>query len=155
MICRMRQKVKSPHGHLLQPRLYGTRAHGPQGRGYRLEAVSQYDAQIMALDVGRRFVVVVFRLPPMSGVCPNVGIGMLISLVVDFNPIATEMGPGTTRHPYNVFSAFCIVTCLGCWLDIEIQLSRLIRLGPRVRDRRLDRAIHKQCHPVNARFQSL
>ena len=91
----------------------------------------------------------------MSGVCPNVGIGMLISLVVDFNPIATEMGPGTTWHPYNVLSAFCIVTCLGCWREIEIQLSRLIRFGPRVHDRRLDRPTHKQCHPIDARLQSL
>jgi hypothetical protein len=34
---------------------------------------------------------------------------MLISLVVDFDPITAEMGPGTTWHPYNVFSAFAML----------------------------------------------
>ena len=85
----------------------------------------------------------------------NVGSGMRLSTVVDFDPITADMAPGTTWHPYHVFSALCNVTCLGRWLEIEIQLSRLIRLGLRVHDRRLDRAIHKQCYPVNARLQSL
>ena len=80
---------------------------------------------------------------------------MLISLVVDFDPITADMGPGTTWHPYHALSAPCNVTCLGRWLEIEIQLSRLIRLGLRIHDRRLDRAIDKQCYPVNARLQSL
>ena len=79
---------------------------------------------------------------------------MLISLVVGFDPSTAEMAPGTTWHPYHVLSAPYNVTCLGCWIEIEIQLSRLIRLGLRVHDRRLDRAIHKQCYPVNALLQS-
>ena len=73
---------------------------------------------------------------------------MRVSLVVDFDPITADMAPGTSWHPYHVLSALCNVTCLGCWLEIEIQLSRLIRLGLRVHDRRLNRAIHKQCYPV-------
>ena len=80
---------------------------------------------------------------------------MLIWLLVDFDPSTAEMTPGTTWHPYNVLSAFYSGACLGRWLEIEIQLSRLIRLGLRVRDRRFDRAIYKQCYPVNARWQSL
>ncbi len=80
---------------------------------------------------------------------------MLISLVVDFDPITAEMGPGTTWHPYHVLSAPCTVICLGRCLEIEIQLSRLIRLRLRVHDRRLDHATHKQGYPVNARLQSL
>ena len=79
---------------------------------------------------------------------------MRLSSVVDFDPIATDMASGPSWHPYHVLSAPYNVTCLGCWLEIEIQLSRLIRLGLRVHDRRLDRAIHKQCYPVNARLQS-
>jgi hypothetical protein len=79
---------------------------------------------------------------------------MLISLVVGFDPITAEMGPRTAWHPYHVLSAPCNVTCLGRWLEIEIQLSRLIRLDLRVHDRGPDRAIHKQCYPVNARLQS-
>jgi len=105
--------------------------------------------------LGRRLVAAIFKLPIMSGVCPNVGIGMLISLVVDFEPITAEMAPGTTWHPYHVLRALCNATCLGRLLQIEIQLSWLIRLGLRVHDRCLDRAIHKQCYPVNARLQSL
>ena len=80
---------------------------------------------------------------------------MLISLVVDFDPITAEMGPGTTWDPYHVLSALCSVTCFGRGLEIEIQLSRLIRLGLCVHDRRFDRTIHKQCYPANARLQSL
>ena len=133
----------SASGLLLCPRLCGARAHGPQGRGYRLEAFSQNDIPSLTLDVGRRFVVTVFKLLLTNAVCPNVGIGMLISLAVDFNPITPEMGPGTTWHPYHVLSAPCNVTCLGRCLEIEIQLSRLIRLGLRVHDRRLDHATHK------------
>ena len=49
------------------------------------------------------------------------------------------MAPGTSWHPYHVLSAFCNATCLGRWLEIEIQLGRLIRLGLRVQDRRLNR----------------
>ena len=105
---------------LLRSRASGeARAHGPQGGGYRLEAFSQNDIPSLTLDVGRRFVVTVFELLT-NAVCPNVGIGMLISLVVDLDPITPEMGPGTTWHPYHVLSAFCIVTCLGCWFEIEI-----------------------------------
>ena len=80
---------------------------------------------------------------------------MRLCLVVDFDPSTADMAPGTSWHPYHVLSALCDVTCLGRWLEIEIQLTRLIRLGLRVRDRRLDRAIHKQCHPVNARLQTV
>ena len=80
---------------------------------------------------------------------------MRVSLVVDFDPITADMAPGAIWHPYHVLSALCSATCLGCWREIEIQLSRLIRLGLRVHDRGLDRAIHKQCYPVNARLQSL
>ena len=53
------------------------------------------------------------------------------------------------------FRCLASVTCLGRCLEIEIQLSRLIRLGLRIHDRRHDRAIDKQCYPVNARLQSL
>ena len=80
---------------------------------------------------------------------------MCLSRVVNCDPITAYVGPGTTWHPYHVLSALCSVTCLGRWLEIEIQLSRLIRLGLRIHDRRLDRAIDKQCYPVNARLQSL
>ena len=68
---------------------------------------------------------------------------MRLSAVLDFDPSAADMAPGASWHPYHVLSALCSVTCLGRWLEIEIQLSWLIRLGPRVQDRRLDRAIHK------------
>ena len=80
---------------------------------------------------------------------------MLICLLVDFNPITPEMAPGAIWHPYHVLSALCNVICLGRGLELEIQLSRLIRIGLRVHDRRFDRTIHKQCYPVNGRLQSL
>ena len=80
---------------------------------------------------------------------------MRLCPVIDFDPITADMAPGTCWHPYHVLSAFCNVACLGRWLEIEIQLRRLIRLGLRVHDRRFDRAVHKQCYPVNARLQSL
>ncbi len=80
---------------------------------------------------------------------------MLICLLVDFNPITPEMASGTTWHPYHVLSAPCYVTCLGRWFEIEIQLSRLIRLGLSIHDRRLDHAIHKQCYSVTTRLQPL
>ena len=80
---------------------------------------------------------------------------MRLSSVVDFDPIAADMAPGPSWHPYHVLSALCHVICLGRWLEIEIQLSRLIRFSLRVHDRRFDLAIHKQCYPVNARLQSL
>ena len=80
---------------------------------------------------------------------------MLISPVVDFDPITAEMGPGTTWHPYHVLSALGNVACLRRSLQIKIQLSRLIRLRLSVHDRGLSGAIHKQCYPVNARLQSV
>src|SRR5438477_1092595 len=80
---------------------------------------------------------------------------MLISPVVDFDPITAEMGPGTTWHPYHALSALRNVPCLGGWLEIEIQLSRLTRLVLRVHDLRFNRVILNQCDPVNARLQSL
>ena len=80
---------------------------------------------------------------------------MCLSRVVNFDPITAYVASGTRWHPYHVLSAPCNVTCLGRCLEIEIQLSRLIRLGPRVHDRRLDYATHKQCYPVKARLQSL
>ena len=80
---------------------------------------------------------------------------MRLCSVVDFDPITAAMAPGTSWHPYHVFSAPCNVICLGRWLEIEIQQRGLIRFGLRVHDRRLRRAIHKQCYPVNARLQSL
>ena len=83
------------------------------------------------------------QLSLTNAVCLNVGTGLRLSLVLDLDPITADMAPGTRWDPYHVLSALCIVTCLGCWLDIEIQLSRLIRLGLRVHDRRLDRAIYK------------
>ena len=64
---------------------------------------------------------------------------MRVSLVVDFDPITADVAPGTIWHPYHVLSALCSVSCLGRVLEIEIQLSRLIRLGLRVHDRGLDR----------------
>jgi len=42
-------------------RLCEAQAHGPQGRGYSLEAFSQSDVRSTILDVGRRFAVVVFK----------------------------------------------------------------------------------------------
>src|SRR5262245_15006374 len=80
---------------------------------------------------------------------------MLISLVVDFDPSTADMAPGTIWHPYHMLSGLCSVTCLGGWLEIEIQPSRLIRVGLCVHDRGLDLAIHNQCYPVNARLQSM
>ena len=97
-----------------------------------------------------------FSTPSLTNVvCLTVGIEMRVSLIVDFDPITADMAPGTIWHPHHVLSALCNITCLGRWLEIEIELSRLIRLGLCVHDRRLDRAIHKQCYPVNARFQAL
>ena len=78
---------------------------------------------------------------------------MRLSSVVDFDPITAEMASGTTWHPHHVLSALCNVSCLGRLFEIEIQLSRLIRLGLRIHGRRLDRVIHKQCYAVNARLQ--
>src|SRR6266542_3419042 len=95
------------------------------------------------------------KSPITSGDCLNVGTRMRLSLVVDFDPITADVAPGTSWHPYHVLSAFCNASCRGCSLEIEIQLSRLIRLGLRVHDRPLERAIHKQCYPVNARLQPL
>ena len=80
---------------------------------------------------------------------------MLISTFIDFDPITADVAPSAIWHPYHVFSALGTITCLGCWLEIEIQLSRLIRLGPRVHDGGFSRTIHKQCYPVNPRSQSL
>ena len=91
----------------------------------------------------------------MNGNSINIGSGMRLSPVVDFDPVTAEMATGTTWHPHNVLSALCTVTCLRRLFEIEIQLSRLIRFGLRVHARRLDRAIHKQYYPVNARLQSL
>ncbi len=47
---------------LLLSRLCEARAHGPQGRGHRLEAFSQSDVPSTILDVGRRFVVAIFKI---------------------------------------------------------------------------------------------
>ena len=80
---------------------------------------------------------------------------MRLSSIVDFDPIAADVATGTSWHPYHMFSAPYSVTCLGRWLEIEIQVSRLFRFSLRVHDRRFDLAIHKQCYPVNARLQSL
>src|SRR5260370_41286383 len=88
-------------------------------------------------------------------VCLKVGPKRGVPLVVAVTQITADMAPGAIWHPYHVVSALCSATCLGCWLEIEIQLSRLIRLSLRVHDRGLDRAIHKQCYPVKARVQSL
>lgn len=63
------------------------------------------------------------RLPPTSGVCLDLGTGILVSLVVDLDPITAKMGTGTTGHPYHVLPAPCYVICLGCLFEIEIQLS--------------------------------
>ena len=100
------------------------------------------------LDIGHRFVYLLPELPITSAVRLNVRPGMLISAVVDFDPITADVTPSAIWHPYHVLSALGTITCLGCWLEIEIQLSRLIRLGLRVHDRCLDRAIHKQCYLV-------
>ena len=91
----------------------------------------------------------------MNFVCLSVRIEMGISLVVDFDPVTTDMAPRTIWHPYHVLSALYSSTCLGRWLEIEIQLSRFARLGLRVYDRCLNCAIHEQCHPVTARLKSL
>ena len=91
----------------------------------------------------------------MNGDSINIGTGMRFSPVVDFDPITADMAPGTSWHPYHVLSALCNVISLERWLELEIQLSGLIRLGLRIHGRRLDRVIHKQCYPVNARLQSV
>ena len=80
---------------------------------------------------------------------------MLISLVVDFDPGTAEMASGAIWHPHRVLSALCNITCLGRWLEIEIELRGLIRLGLRVHDRRFDRAVHEQADAVNPRLQTL
>src|SRR6266542_5893263 len=95
------------------------------------------------------------KLPITNGDSLNVESGMRLFPVVDFDPITADVAPGTSWHPYHALSALCIITCLGAWLEIEIQLSRLMRLRLRVHDRRFERAIHEQCYPVNARLQSL
>jgi hypothetical protein len=53
---------KKERDRLLLSRLCEARAHGPQGRGYRLEAFSQSDVPSTTLDVGRRFVIAVFEI---------------------------------------------------------------------------------------------
>ena len=70
----------------------------------------------------------------MNGDSINIGTGMRFSPVVDFDPITADMAPGTSWHPYHVLSALCNVISLVRWLEIEIQLSRLIRLGLRIHD---------------------
>ena len=52
----------SVSGLLLSRGLCEARAHGPQGRGYRLEAFSQSGVPSTTLDLGRRFVVAVFKI---------------------------------------------------------------------------------------------
>src|SRR6266487_4423915 len=136
-------------------RAWVRRGRRPIGRGYRLEALSQSGIPSTTVDVSRRFIVVVSTSSMTNVVCLNVGIEMRVSLVVDFDPITADVAPGASWHPYHVLSAFCNASCLGFWLEIEIQLSRLIHLGPSIRDRRLNRAIHKQCYPVHARLQPL
>ena len=111
-----------------------THAHASQSRGYRLEAFSQSDVPSTTVDVGRRFVAAVFKLPTTNGDCLDVGTGIRLSPVVDFDPITAEMAPGTSWHPYHVLSALCNVISLERWLELEIQLSGLIRLDLRVHD---------------------
>src|SRR5262249_17019643 len=135
-----------------ESRIFAERERYPTGK---LEAFHQCDAPSTTLDAGRRFIVVVPASSMTNVVCLNVGIEMRVSLIVDFDPITADVAPGTSWHPYHVLSAFCNACCLGCSLEIEIQLSRLARLCLRVQDRRLYRAIHKQCYPVYARLQSL
>src|SRR5262249_6214359 len=95
------------------------------------------------------------KLLTTNAVCLYVRIKMGVSLVVDFDPVTADMAPGTVLHPYHVLSALCSCARLGRWLEIEIQLSRLARLGLCVHDRCLNRTIHKQRHPITARLQSL
>ena len=80
---------------------------------------------------------------------------MLISALVDFDPITADVAPSTIWHPYHVLSALWTIAYSGCGLEIEIQLSRLIRLGPGIHDGGFSRTIHKQCHAVHARLESL
>ena len=80
---------------------------------------------------------------------------MGVSLGIDFDPIAADMAAGTIWHPYHVLFAICSASRLGHWLEIEVQLSRLVRFGLRVGNRRLHGAIHKQSYPVTAWLQSL
>ena len=95
------------------------------------------------------------KLPITSAVCLNVGPGMLISALVDFDPITADVAPSTIWHPYRVLSALWTIAYSGCGLEIEIQLSRLIRLGPGIHDGGFGGTVHKQCHTVHARLQSV
>src|SRR5689334_17206357 len=91
------------------------------------------------------------KSPSPRGDCLNIGAGMRFSFVIDFDPGTADMAAGTRGDPYHVLSVLCGLFCLR--LEIEIQLSRLIRLRLSVRERRLYRAIHKQCCPVHAWLQ--
>src|SRR5882672_7894963 len=55
-------KAKFPRVDCCCSRASEARAHSPHGRGYRLEAFSQSDVPSTTLDVGRRFVVAVFKI---------------------------------------------------------------------------------------------
>src|SRR6266576_4003993 len=129
---------------LPQLRLRETRAHGQGTVVTDLSATYRIRPLYWPSPRRSRF----SKLPITSGDCLNVGTGMRLPGLVDFDPITADMAPGTRWHPYHSLSVLCNLTCLGLWLELEIQLSRLIRLGLRVHDRRLDRAIHKQRYSV-------
>ena len=98
--------------------------------------------QLRPLDGSHRCALAVFKLPSTRGVCLHVRLGMLISLVVDFDPSSADMASGAIWHPHHVLSALCYSSCLGVCFEIEIQLSRLIHLGLRVHDRGFNCTVH-------------
>ena len=58
----MREKEVFPEWTVAVAALCEARPRGTPGRGYRLKALSQSDVTSTTLDVGRRFVVAVFKI---------------------------------------------------------------------------------------------
>src|SRR4029077_9567728 len=77
--------------------------------------------------------------------------------IVNFDPAAANMASCSRRNPDHVLSLLlaCAGLCRWNWFEVKIQLRDLVRLGFRIRDRCLHRAIHYQCYLVNARWQTL
>jgi hypothetical protein len=74
------------------------------------------------------------RSPSASGVRLKVGLGMLVSLVVNLDPRAADMAARAIWDPNHVLSGVCSVTRLRSLFEIKIELSGLIRFGARVRN---------------------
>jgi len=78
-------------------------------------------------------------------------------VVVNFNPAATSMSTCGRGHPDHVLSLFYGCACLrrSHRFQVKIELCRLIGLRLRIGDRSLNRAIHYQRGPKNARRQTI